>query len=274
MVGARANLPDELPWSQRADALRQNVIDDLRHFGKGEKEIKSTTLVRDLEKLKADYISTYIDLHRKLVLGTQGDDKRKRLYVDTRLKVLDQLVAIDLLHSAGASELDAWKRAAANLPSCREFHDGMLTNSPICNSCRFRPAQRDLTISSDQLLSQLDDRLNDMVTRWRQALRANLGSDAVQHSLKAMSPKEREPIDAFLAQSDSDTSLPNAFPAAATQALRGIEAITLPVDDLLQALKTGGLPCAADELQRRFADFVQKTMRGHDTSNTRLNLDK
>jgi hypothetical protein len=67
---------------------------------------------------------------------------------------------------------------------------------------------------------------------------------------------------------------PHTFVAAATQALRGIEAVTLAVDDLLEALKEGGLPWTVEELRRRFIDLVDQNMRGHDPRNTRLTLDQ
>jgi len=120
----------------------------------------------------------------------------------------------------------------------------------------------------------MDGRLDDMLIRWQQALRANLQSETVIQSLDAMSDKERKPIDAFLAQKDNDPATPDGFVRAASLALRGIESITLGVDALLDALKTGGLPCTVDELQRRFGDYIQKTMRGHDARNTRLTLDR
>jgi hypothetical protein len=43
---------------------------------------------------------------------------------------------------------------------------------------------------------------------------------------------------------------------------------------MLQALKTGGLPCTRQELHNRFKQFLDQQMRGHDTGNTRLALDK
>jgi len=96
----------------------------------------------------------------------------------------------------------------------------------------------------------------------------------VKHSLEAMSAKERKPIEAFLAQKEDDPAIPDGFVHAASQAFHGIESLTLEVDVLLEALKTGGLPTTMDELQKRFNDYIQKTMRGHDARNTRLNLDK
>ena len=117
-------------------------------------------------------------------------------------------------------------------------------------------------------------RLGDLLMRWRQALRDALISETARHSLEAMSPAERGPIERFLGQRDDDPAVPQGFVAAATQALRGIEALTLPVDDLLETLKAGGLPCTLEELQRRFDGFLHEHMRGHDSRNTRLTLDR
>jgi hypothetical protein len=88
-----------------------------------------------------------------------------------------------------------------------------------------------------------------------------------------MTPTERKPIERFVKQRDNDPAIPNGFVAAAAQALRGIEAIALPADDLLEALRKGGLPCTVEEMQRRFEGFVSHKMRGHDARNTRLTLD-
>jgi DNA-binding transcriptional regulator GbsR (MarR family) len=35
--------------------------------------------------------------------------------------------------------------------------------------------------------------------------------------------------------------------------------------------RKNGLLCSVDELQRRFAEYIHKTMRGHDASSTRQN---
>jgi hypothetical protein len=120
----------------------------------------------------------------------------------------------------------------------------------------------------------LDERLSELLKNWRKALHTNLNSETAQHSLEAMSPAERKPVEEFLNQSDEAESLPLHFVPAAIQALRGIQAVTIPVDKLLQALKTGGLPCTREELQARFKQFLDQQMRGHDSGNTRLTLDQ
>jgi len=270
LAEAQANLPADHPWSERAAAARQALLEDVRRLGKGEEARDGPALTRELEALKADYVTAYSELHRQLVLGPRADDRRQRLYNDPRLAALNLLSAIDLLSSP---ELEAWKQALSALPTCREFHEGAIADTPTCPSCHLRPAQHRHG-QADQMLDQLDNRLDDLLTRWRQALRANLISETAQRSREAMAPAEREPIERFLDQGDDDPDIPEGFAAAATQALHGIEALTLPVGDLLEALKEGGLPCTVEELQRRFVNFVSQNMRGHDPRHSRLTLDQ
>jgi len=273
LAEAQANMPHEHPWSGQAAAARQALLDGVRRLGKGETTGTGRALARDLEALKADYITAYAELHRSLVLGPQAHDRLLHLRDDPRLAALDELSAIDLLHPNRA-ELKAWNEAISELRPCREFHEGAIADTPTCPGCELRPAQHHRVIPADRMLEQLDARLGDLLTRWRQALRDALTSETARHSLEAMSPAERKPIERFLSQHDDDPAVPQGFVTVATQALRGIEALTLPVDDLLETLKAGGLPCTLEELQRRFDGFLHGHMRGHDSRNTRLTLDR
>ncbi|MFQ5343843.1 MAG: DUF6079 family protein, partial [Anaerolineae bacterium] len=271
LAEAQANLPEDHAWSQRAAATRQALLEDVRRLGRGEDAPDIADLVRELESLKADYVAAYAELHRRLVLGPQADDRRRRLYDDLRLAGLNTLAGIDLLNVA---ELEGWKQAVTGLPTCREFHESAIEDSPTCPFCNLRPSQRRLDGRADQVLEQLGARLDELLVRWRRALQANLTSETARQSLQAMTPAERRPIEAFLEQGEDAPAIPEGFTAAATRALRGIQALTLPVDDLLEALKEGGLPCTLEELERRFDTFVRQAMHGHDARNTRLTLDQ
>jgi energy-coupling factor transporter ATP-binding protein EcfA2 len=277
LAEAQANLPSgpesPHPWSERAAVMRRSLVDDVRRLGGGDDDndlgpMHFNALSRELERLKADYVAAYAELHRRLVLGPQADDRRQRLYSDARLTALNALAAIDLL---SGSELASWKQRMTGLPICREFHESALDDTPTCPFCHLRPAQR-RDVRADQALDQLARQLDDMLTRWRQALRDALTSETAQSSLGAMTPDERAPIEQFLEQEDDEAQIPEGFVESAVQALRGIEALALPVDGLLDALQEGGLPCTLTDLKRRFADFVGDQMRGHDARNTRLTL--
>jgi hypothetical protein len=268
LAEAQANLPAEHPWVEKASTTRQHLINSVRRLGKGEDAPATTSLLRELEALKADYIKTYAELHRKMVLNAEGDKRRRQLYDDARLKALNQLATVELLSEA---ELHGWKDAVRRIPVSLDFHEGVLADSPTHDG--FRPIQhRNQDFDAAEQLEYFDMLLSDILLRWQQALRANLNSESTQQSLMAMTPDERKPIEQFLAQADDSVDISDGFAQAANRALRGIEAVNLSVDDLVAALKQGGLPCTVAELGQRFQAFVNEAMRGHDARNTRLTL--
>jgi len=272
LAEAQANLPEDHTWTLRARQVQKNTLDSIRRFGKGTADLELQAVLRELTSLKQDYIAVYSELHRKTVLTASGDDLRQRLYRDARFESMRALSAIELLTRSG--DFEFWKQQLTALVTCREFHEGVLADTPTCPYCHLRPAQLRTAANADAQVHLLDKRLSDLLKNWRKALRDNLNSDTAQHSLEAMSPAERKPIEEFLKQSDDAESLPTNFVPSAIQALRGIQAVTLPVDSLLQALKAGGLPCTREELQNRFRQFLDQQMRGHDAGNTRLTLDQ
>lgn len=269
---ALANLAEDHTWSQKARQIQNETLVKIRLFGKGQEGGDQAGMLRDLTALKNEYISIYSDLHRKLALTAQGDDLRQRLYRDPRLESLKALSAIDLLSRSG--ELEIWKGQLTQLLSCREFHEGLLADTPTCPRCHLRPAQYNGSVHAEQTVRALDARLSDILINWRKALKTNLQSEPAKSSLAAMSPAERGPVELFLEQADDEETLPVGFVQAAIQALRGIEAVTLPVEALVEAIKNGGLPCTRDEMVSRIRAFLENQMRGHDVNNTRLTLDQ
>jgi len=272
LAEAQANLPEDHEWTQHARQIQKNTLDSIRRFGKGDSALDLQAIIRDLTDLKQEYITLYSDLHRKMVLTANGDDLRQRLYQDARFESMRALSEIELLTRSG--DFEAWQQQLTHLIVCREFHEDVLKDTPTCPFCHLRPAQYHGALNADNFVQQLDERLNELLKNWRSALRTNLNSETAIHSREAMSPAERKPVEDFLKQGDDAESLPANFVSAAIQALRGIQAVTILVEELLPALKTGGLPCTREELQNRFRQFLDQQLRGHDAGNTRLTLDQ
>lgn len=272
LAEAQANLPEEHVWSQKAHEVQTHTLDSIRRFSKGTENLDQQMILKELLKLKQEYIEVYSELHHKYVLAASGDDRRQRLYQDKRLVTLTALSEIDLLTQSG--DLEVWKRQLSGLIPCREFHGGAISDSPTCPYCHLRPATYQGMANADAMVDKLDERLSELLKNWRKALIANLNSETARNSLQAISPEERKPIEKFLKQTEEEENLPVNFVPSAIQALRGIQALTIPVDALLQALKAGGLPCTREELQNRFKQFLDQQMRGHDAGNTRLTLEQ
>ena len=219
--------------------------------------------------MKAEYVSAYAEEHRKLTINPKANERRELLERDPRLEALRALSAVELLDKG---QLRHWTGRLAQLPTCLEFHEGLLAVTPICPSCGLRPSQRRGDTAAAQILDDLDQRLDVLLADWRRALRANLGEAPQRQSIEAMTAAERRPIEAFLAQGDDETAVPDGFAKAATAALRGIQTVSLWQGDLMDALSRGGLPCTREDLERRFAAYLDQALRGHDKRATRLTL--
>jgi len=265
----KANLPEGDAWSQRAAAVHAELMDEVRRHGRGEGQRTPQALRQELEALKTEYVAAYAQEHRRLALGPEADARRERLYQDPRLEALSTLSDVSVLNE---QELTAWKNEIRNIHTCRAFHEGLIAETPTCPHCHLRPAQRAGAANAETALNSLDDRLDRMLANWRRALRDSLGTNHCQRSIAAMAPDERRPIELFLAQDDTATDVPDGFVEAANQALRGVEVVTLSLEELVAHLRTGGLPCDEEELQNRFAEFLRQALRGYDAASTRLNL--
>lgn len=122
-------------------------------------------------------------------------------------------------------------------------------------------------------LDVLELRLDTILAGWHTALHQTLSSDIAQHSIAAMTPQERGPLDAYLALADpANTTLPAGLATAANQALHGIETVSVSLEALDAALRASGLPCTVEQLTERFSAYLRQAMTGHDRRNTRLTL--
>ena len=200
---AAANLPADHPWVQRAKAAKDELLNAVRRLAKGEGALESSTWTRRLETLRREYVDIYSAAHAEGVLGPAGDDQRVRLLRDGRVEQLKVLAQVEILNRA---EFQGWSDALTGVPTCREFHPGLLADSPTCPRCNFRPAQAAGGATATARLGALELRLDIILSGWHAALRQTLSSDTAQHSIAAMTPQERGPLDAYLALTDPGTA--------------------------------------------------------------------
>ncbi|MGZ3626024.1 MAG: DUF6079 family protein [Ktedonobacteraceae bacterium] len=222
-----------------------------------------------MTQIRQEYMETYTQLHQQAVLGPQEETRRKKLKSDPRYIRLAALAQIDKMN---VPELHAWEGAVDALPACVEFHAQLLDSSPICPSCHFQPSHMARQGSATSRLVQLEAELDLMLAHWEEALQNTLRSETARESLSRMTSAERQVIEQYLAAKEAP--LPDDFAQIANRALRGIQKVSLEVNELLEALSIGGFPCTENDLRNRFETFLQAKMRGHDARNTRLSIER
>jgi hypothetical protein len=270
LAEAQSVLPDDDAWVARAETARGEVLDALRRLARGEGAFSLHAWRQRLEELKRDYVAAYDALHAQYVLGPGGDERRARLMRSPRRQQLRVLAGIDLF---GQGDLNGWNEAVAAIPTCREYHQGLLADTPTCPHCRFRPLVAG-SMSADARLQALENRLDTLLAQWHGGLHAALTSATAQASIHSMTDGERRPIKIYLQLEDPAAgTLPDKLVESVNRALRGLQTLAVHPDALIDALRHGGLPCTVDELEQRFRLYVHTLMRGHDEGNTRLTID-
>ena len=267
---AEAVLPPEHDWVDRMKTTRQDVLDALKQADLAKLSKLSQSVGTKLQKLKKDYIVIYIDHHTKARLGVNDDKRKAGLLNDPRLQILLKLAAIDLMPRQQL--LDYQNRLAA-LKSCFALTEHDLDASPVCPHCGFRPSVEDTPARGTQVIDQMDDQLDTMVTAWTSAILSNLEDPTTQTNMDLLKTDERKPLETFIQAKELPAPLNNNFVHALKEALSGLVKITVKAQELQQALQIESGPATPEEIKTRFNAFIDNQTKGNDPSKVRIVLE-
>jgi hypothetical protein len=268
---AAAVLPAQDPWRSQMDAVRTEwrakLIDpSIRNAPDFQQKIS-----RSLQKVKDDYHSTYLALHKKSRLNANEDSKKKNLLKDDRLELLKKLAGVSLLSHSALTDIQS---RLGRVQTCFKIIKSDLESSAICPHCNFRPQEENLGVSGGTLLQQIDQQLDQLLENWTKTLLDNLGDPTAKKSVKLLPDDQQQAVNTFLKSKTLPDIISNQLIQGMQQALSGLVAISVKPAELLNALGEGGAPCTIDQIQSRFEEFVQKITRGKEPAKVRLVIDQ
>ena len=177
---------------------------------------------------------------------------------DPRLVSMRALAGISLMNT---SQLTAFDDKLDKLKSCASLVESDLNASPFCPHCNFRPSneQGDFLPELDRLLAS-----------WEQTLLDNLDDPIIQANFELLKPSAHELIQQFINSKKLPDPVPPDFVTAVSEALSGLEKISVTSDDIKKALLHGGSPAAPEELRKRFEALLNDRCKGKDASKLRF----
>jgi len=266
---AEALLPDDHEWRVEMNTARGEVLTRLASPQYRQDQSFHRELGQTLTRLVADYHQVYRQLHARQRLGTSGDDKKRALTVDPRLKQLQKLRGVEMMPE---QQLQAFENRLLGLRTCFSLESRDLDASPICPHCHFRPVEEPGDgPPADEHLCSLDQRLEDLARDWTATLLANLTDPMVAPNIELLSdPTGKDAVTGFLATKSLPDPVSATFVKAVNEMLGGLEKVLVTPADLRQRLVEGGTPCTVDELMERFGTFVEALTRGKDKSKIRV----
>jgi dsDNA-binding SOS-regulon protein len=186
---------------------------------------------------------------------------------DQRLQTLVKLAGIDLMPR---QQLTDYQSRLAELKSCFALTEQDLDASPICKHCGYRTSTEPMAISANQLLADLDDRLDEMVAAWLSVILNNLEDPITRENLALLKSEDRERLERVLHSRELPSPLDNDFVQALREVLSGLVKVSVKTENLQEVLQVTAGPATPVEMKKRFEEYIDQLTKGKDPAKVRI----
>ena len=270
LQAAENSLPAENAWIEKEQNLRRDMVTKLAAANNADEVMAILPeIAGNLQQLKKDYILTYTKLHQNARLTVANETKRNKLRNDTRIQTLRALSSIELMPRQKFQEL---ADKLENMRSCSSLTDAALQNEPVCPACRYTPSREHVQGSAAEILRSIDTQIDDMLEDWTKSILNSLEDPVTKENLELLQADEKTAVQEFIAQKEFALPIDPQLVKALKQVLGGLQKVSINVRDLEAALQSGG-PAKLDEIQQRFAGYIEKVTHGKDPNKTRIVLE-
>ncbi len=272
LTQAEAFLPSDHEWVDKMKAIRSDIFTTIENFKAKDQSALRQTLNSQLSKLKRDYMAVYLSLHSKARLGLKEDKRKVQLINDDRLKTLQKLSTIDLMPR---QHLTDYQNRLAAQKSCFTLIEQELNASPLCPHCQFKPGVESVYggMPVSAILNSFDDELDKMLENWTQTILTNLEDPTTKENINLLKPAERKLIDGFIKKRNLPDDLNQDFIHALKEVLSGLTKVAVSINELREALLSGGSPATPTEMRKRFEEYLEKLTKGKEPGKVRIVLE-
>lgn len=264
---AEAILPVDHDWVVQMRSVQQDILATLKQSDLSTLFEQSRSVASRLQQLKKDYITIYIGLHTRARLGVNDDKRKAGLLNDARMQILLKLAGIDLMPR---QQLTHFQHNLAEMKSCFALTDKNLDSTPVCPHCEFRPSVEQVTMTASQLIDQMDDQLEAMVTGWTAMIHSNLEDPITQANMDLLKNDDRESLEHFIKSRELPIPLDSNFVHALKEVLSGLVKVTVTTQELQAALQVTDGPATPEEMKKRFDEYINLLIKGKDPAKVRI----
>ena len=123
------------------------------------------------------------------------------------------------------------------------------------------------------VLASLDTELDNLENGWTKMLLESVEDPTVKKSMELLRPTQLKLIEGFTEAGALPDSITTEFVSAMSEALSGLEKITLTTAALKTALVPAGSAAKVSELHRRFDEYLTTVTKGKDPAKVRIVLE-
>ena len=260
----------EHEWVGKMKVKRDEILAEFGNPDKREAATFRQQAQRKLTDLKKAYVQTYLGMHVKARLGVNEDKRKRDLMRDERLKVLQNLSAIELMPR---QHLTDFQSRLAALKTCFALTEQELDAFPVCPVCNYKPGAEPPTASVGAVLDDLDDELDELLANWTQTLLANLRDPTTKGNLELLRPGPKKLVSRFIRSGALPDEIDQNFVNALREVLSDLQKVPVTTADLRTALLSGGSPTTLAEMKKRFVEYLDELTRDKDPPKVRIVLE-
>jgi hypothetical protein len=127
-----------------------------------------------------------------------------------------------------------------------------------------------MAISANQLLADLDDRLDEMVAAWLSVILNNLEDPITRENLALLKSEDRERLERVLHSRELPSPLDNDFVQALREVLSGLVKVSVKTENLQEVLQVTDGPATPVEMKKRFEEYIDQLTKGKDPAKVRI----
>jgi hypothetical protein len=267
---AEAILPSEHEWVAAMQSTRDEVVSKISDSANRTAAGFRQQAGRQLADTKKSFVQVYLAMHVKARLGANEDKRKAKLMSDERLKVLQKLSTIDLMPR---QQLTEFQNRLAGLKSCFALTEQDLDSAPFCPHCGFKPSVESTAVAASAVLAQMDDGLDTLVEDWCRTLLANLDDPTTKGNLALLKAGPRKLVDGFMKKKALPDDLTQDFIQAMKEALSGLTKVSIKIEELRDAILSGGSPATPAEMKKRFDEYLDQLTKGKEPGKVRIVLE-
>lgn len=267
---AETNLPAEHPWIGKERELRRLIAEKLSSVDSAEAIAKAVPgISQELRKLKCEYIAIYLKMHQDARLSAADETKRNRRLNDQRIKILQELTAIEVMPR---QKLADFQNKLNALRSCSGLSEAALESAPQCPCCSYSPRQDGVHGSASELLKGMDEQLDTLLSNWVGMLLSNMEDPITQANLNLLKQDDQTAVKEFIKQREICFPTNPRLVPALREIMNGLQKVSMSLVNVEAALQLNG-PAKPEELKQRFSEYVDSLVKGKDQNKIRIVLE-
>lgn len=263
LSGAEVVLKDK-SWVESINKLKLKMETVLKNLDSIDDDFVRTFNI-ELAELKNQYISIYMDLHKKHRLDYNGDNAKKKIMQGSILNNLKKLTAIkDILP---AVKLKNVQDKIAGLKTCYNLTEHDLESKFMCPYCQYNPSESSYPVYG--VLDSVEDDLDNLYQEWTGIIINSIEDPMVSENISYLKAKQQKEITKLLTTRKLPTVIDRDFILAVNTLMQGLEKVEVSMDDMKKAIAGDG-PVSVDDMRSRFEKYLDELTKGKDENKVRI----